>query len=213
MNISKVKIIFLFGNLIPFFQLIVLILALLNISGISNLVVFILFYIYLLPPFLFRVLHFFFKLAPGAYKISDKELLVWWYGAQLQLIFSRFPFFEEFLRIIPFLYSGWLRLWGAKIGSLVYWSPRIEILDRNLLEIGDRVVVGYGVKMTAHLINKEKIFLAPISIGKDSVIGGEARIAPGCTIGENVTVRAMSVLEPMTSLNNTESDTKKKNRP
>lgn len=212
MNISKVKILFLFGNLIPFIQLLLLIFFTVKISGISNLIVFAILYIYFLPPLLFRVLHLFFKNGAGSYKISDKEFLVWWYGAQLQVIFSRFPFFEEILRLIPFTYSFWLRLWGAKIGSFVYWSPRTEILDRNLLDIGDRVVVGYGVKMTSHLINKEKIFLAPISIGKDSVIGGEARIAPGCAIGDNMTVKAMTILEPMTFLNSTETDRQKMSR-
>lgn len=212
MNISKIKVLFLFGNLLPFFQLLFLILLLIKVSGIGNLIVFTTLYIYILPPVLFRMIHFFIKIEPGAYKISDHQLLVWWYGAQLQLAFSRFPFFEELLRTIPFLYSAWLRLWGAKIGSLVYWSPRIEILDRNLIEIGDRVVVGYGVKMTSHLINKEKFFIAPISIGRDCVIGGESRIAPGCSIAPDMTLAAMTILPPMTSLNSTEEDKQKKNR-
>lgn len=215
MNISKVKILFLFGNLLPFIQLLVFISCLLKISGVLNQVLFSLVFIYLIPPLLFRILHLFYKIEPGGYLISDKELLIWWYGAQLQLVFSRFPFFEELLRIIPFTYSAWLRLWGAKIGKLVYWSPRIEILDRNLIEIGDRVVVGYGVKMTSHLINKEKIFIAPISIGADSVIGGEARIAPGCTIERDVVVKALAILLPMTSLSNSknnEEDNKKTSR-
>ncbi|MGZ3790065.1 MAG: acyltransferase [Bacteriovorax sp.] len=209
MNISKVKILFLFGNLLPFIQLLAFIGCLLKISGLSNQVLFSLIFVYLIPPFLFRVLHFFFKIEPGVHRISDRELLIWWYGAQLQLSFSRFPFLEELLRTIPFTYSIWLRLWGAKIGKFVYWSPRVEILDRNLIEIGDRVVVGFGVKMASHLINKEKIFIAPISIGADSVIGGEARIAPGCIVGENVVVKALSVLAPMTVLNNSERDNKK----
>ena len=211
MNISKVKILFLFGNLLPFSHLLVFIIGLIKISGISNLILFSLVFIYLIPPLLFRILHLFFKITPGAYKISDKELLIWWYGAQLQLLFSRLPFLEELLRIPPFLYSWWLTLWGAKIGKLVYWSPRVEILDRNLVEIGDRVVVGYGVKITSHLINKEKFFIAPISIGADSVIGGEVRIAPGCVIEKNVVVKALSILEPLTVLKNNETDKEKTN--
>ncbi len=212
MNISKVKILFLFGNLLPFFQLLVFIIGLIKISGILNLILFCLIFIYLIPPVLFRLLHIFFKITPGAYKISDKELLIWWYGAQLQLLYSRLTFLEELLRIPPFLYSWWLTLWGAKIGKLVYWSPRVEILDRNLIEIGDRVVVGYGVKISSHLINKEKIFIAPVSIGADSVIGGEARIAPGCVIEKDVVVKALSILEPLTVLKNNEIDKEKKNR-
>lgn len=198
MNISKVKILFLLGNLLPFFQLLIFIIGLLQMKSPAEIIAFILLYIYLLPPLLFRVLHLFYEFEPGGYRLSDKELLIWWYGAQLQLLFSRFPFFEELLRIPPFLYSAWLRLWGAKIGKLVYWSPRIEILDRNLLEIGDRTVVGYGSKFSSHLINKEKIFLAKIKIGADALIGGDSKIAPGCEIENHAIVPALSVLMPMT---------------
>jgi hypothetical protein len=198
MNISKVKILFLFGNLLPFFQLLIFIIGLMQMKDASSIIVFIILYIYLLPPLLFRVLHLFCKIEPGGYRLSDKELLIWWYGAQLQLLFARLPFLEEFLRIPPFIYSMWLRLWGAKIGKLVYWSPRIEILDRNMIEIGDRTVVGYGSKLTSHLINKEKIFLAKISIGADALIGGESKIAPGCIIEDKAIVPALAVLLPMT---------------
>ncbi len=206
MNISKVKILFLLGNLLPFIQLLVFIVCFLKISGVFYQVFFTLVFIYLIPPLLFRVIHLFFKLEHGTQRIFDRGHLVWWYGIQLQLLYARFPFLEEILRIPPFLYSAWLRLWGAKVGKLVYWSPRVEILDRNLVEIGDRVVVGYGVKMTSHLLNQEKIFIAPISIGADAVIGGEVRIAPGCTIGKGVIVKALSVLNPMTILSNNEQD-------
>jgi hypothetical protein len=198
MNISKVKILFLLGNLLPFFQLLIFVIALLQLHTPFGVMTFLILYIYLLPPLLFRALHLFYTFVPGGYRLSDSELLIWWYGAQLQLLFARLPFLEELLRILPFVYSAWLRLWGAKIGKLVYWSPRIEILDRNLIEIGDRTVVGYGAKFSSHLINKEKIFLAKISIGADALIGGDTKIAPGCEIADHAIVPALSVLMPMT---------------
>ena len=162
MNLGKAKIVFLLGNLIPFVQLLIFAYCLSKMSGILQITTFIFLFIYLLPPFLFKVLNWIFPTAPGGYKLTEKGFIVWWYGAQLQLIFARFSFLEEFLRLIPFAYSFWLRLWGAKIGTHVYWSPKVEIIDRNLIDIGDSVVMGYGVKMTSHLINKNKIFLAPI---------------------------------------------------
>lgn len=206
MNISKVKILFLLGNLLPFIQLLVFIVLFLKISGAFYQVFFTVVFIYLIPPLLFRVIHLFFNLEQGSHRTFGRGHLVWWYGIQLQLLYARFPFLEEILRIPPFLYSAWLRLWGAKVGKLVYWSPRVEILDRNLIEIGDRVVVGYGAKMTSHLLNQEKIFIAPIFIDADAVIGGEVRIAPGCTIKKGVTVKALSVLNPMTVLSSNEQD-------
>lgn len=216
MNISKVKILFLLGNLLPFFQLLMFIIGLLQMKSATEVIAFLILYIYLLPPLLFRVLHLFYQFEPGGYRLSDKELLIWWYGAQLQLLFARLPFLEELLRIPPFVYSWWLRLWGAKIGKLVYWSPRIEILDRNLIEIGDRTVVGYGAKFTSHLINKEKIFLAKIKIGADALIGGDSRIAPGCEIEAHAIVPALAVLMPMSvvkaNAKSTSSETQKTNR-
>lgn len=211
MNISKVKILFLLGNLLPFVQLLIFIIGLLQLNSAGEIIAFLLLYIYILPPLLFRVLHLFYTFEPGGYRLSDKELLIWWYGAQLQLLFARLPFLEELLRIPPFVYSAWLRLWGAKIGKLVYWSPRIEILDRNLIEIGDRTVVGYGAKFSSHLINREKIFLAKITIGADALIGGDSKIAPGCEIEAKAIVPALAVLMPMTKFKsdakNTSTDT------
>lgn len=211
MGTSKVKFFFLLGNLIPFVQLLIFVSCLVRISSAYQLITFLFFYIYLLPPLLFRSLNLFYKFESGTYRLNDQQLLVWWYGAQLQLLFSRFSFFEEFLRITPFLYSAWLRLWGAKIGKSVYWSPKVEILDRNLLEVGDHVVVGYGVKMTSHLFNKDKIFLAPIKIGANSVVGGDSRIAPGCVVEDGAIVHALTTMLPMSVLSNTEIENKKKN--
>ncbi|MDJ0694669.1 GH3 auxin-responsive promoter family protein [Mastigocoleus sp. MO_188.B34] len=42
----------------------------------------------------------------------------------------------------------WLRLWGSKVGEGIYWTPKIEIADRGLLEIGDRVRVTHFYQST-----------------------------------------------------------------
>lgn len=50
--------------------------------------------------------------------------------------------------LIPGIFSCWLRLWGAKVGRDVYWTTRLEIADRSLLEIGDRIRVTHYYRHT-----------------------------------------------------------------
>ena len=62
-------------------------------------------------------------------------------GHQLQVLYSAFPA----LRLVPGLYSAWLRLWGSRVGRAVYWTPQVKITDRGLLKVGDGVVFGHRV--------------------------------------------------------------------
>lgn len=119
---------------------------------------------------------------------------VWWGNHQIQLFFIAFPFFETLLRIIPGAYSGWLRLWGAKIGKNVYWTPHIEILDRNQIEVGDNVVFGHLVKISSHIVTPRKnsywIFVKTVKIHSGSFLGAGTVLGPGTEIKENEFVPA-----------------------
>jgi hypothetical protein len=209
MKSSKEIFLFYLGNFLPFVQLFIFIFVLSMMKGLIEIMTFIILYIYVLPPLLFRLINLFFKQEHGGHHFGSKQFLIWWYGTQLQLIYARIPLFEELLRIPPFLYSAWLRCWGARIGKYVYWAPRIEILDRNMIEVGDLAVIGYGAKFSCHLLNKKKIFLAPIKIGPHSVIGGDAKIAPGCEIESNAEVPALTVLMPLTIFKSNAKNTSK----
>ena len=63
--------------------------------------------------------------------IGSNDYLIWWFLLCQQTLFSRLSFLEECIRMIPGLYSLWLRLWGSQIGSLTYWAPGTRILDRG----------------------------------------------------------------------------------
>lgn len=116
----------------------------------------------------------------------------WWGTHQIQLIFIAFPFLEEILRLIPGLFSFWLRLWGAKVGRNVYFAPHFRIADRSLIEIGDDVVFGYQVSVSSHIVKKSRhdllLFVRPIRIGAGAFIGVGVVIGPGVTIEANTSI-------------------------
>src|SRR5687768_16618078 len=95
--------------------------------------------LYLLPPLAVRAFTLITPIPAGKFPVNSPTFLKWWFTAQWQILFNRLRILEELLRLIPGLYSTWLRLWGVKIGRLVYWTPGLEILDRPLLNIGHQV--------------------------------------------------------------------------
>ena len=71
---------------------------------------------------------------------------------QWQIVFNRLRLGGSRRRLVPGLYSLWLRIWGSRVGRLVYWSPGLEVLDRSLLDVGDQVVFGIGVRLNPHVL-------------------------------------------------------------
>lgn len=145
--------------------------------------------LFLLPPLVVRASTAWRPLRTGRLEPGSRAFLHWWFTAQWQVIFTRLPMLEETIRMIPGLYSLWLRLWGARIGALVYWSPGVVVLDRSLLRIGRRVVFGIGVRINPHVLapsgpRQSALYLAPIVIGDDALIGGYSLLLPGCEIGD-----------------------------
>jgi hypothetical protein len=141
----------------------------------------------LLPPLLVRLSTWRRPLPIGRIELASPEFLHWWFTAQCQIVFARLPWLEELLRLVPALYSIWLRAWGAKIGALVYWSPGVVILDRSLVHIGDRVAFGTGARLDPHVIapvshGRGALYLAPITVGSDALVGAYSTLLPGCVV-------------------------------
>lgn len=142
--------------------------------------------LFLLPPVLVRFVTWLRPLPSGRVDPDSGAFLLWWFTAQCQVVFTRLPFLEEVLRLVPALYSAWLRLWGARVGSFVYWSPGVTILDRPLVRIGSRVAFGMGVRLNPHVLapvdGKAVLYVAPVSIGDDVLVGGYSLLLPGSTV-------------------------------
>ena len=106
---------------------------------------------------------------------------------------------------MPALYSAWLRLWGAKVGALVYWSPGVGISDRQLVEVGRRVVLGMGARLHAHVITRgegegggapTELLLAPVQIGDDTLVGGMSLLTPGVRVAPGEVTPGVYALPP-----------------
>ena len=155
--------------------------------------------LYLAPPLLARIVNGVARIREGTLPIGSRDFFAWWTMAELQLIFNRLPFLEEALRLVPGAYSLWLRLWGARIGSLVFWGPGATVLDRTFLNLGSEVIVGAGVRLCPHVLalgaqGKLELQLATITVGDRACIGGYSILGAGTEIaaGESTLAGVLS---------------------
>lgn len=150
----------------------------------------VLFSLYGLPVLVYRLYQWRYPLPEGISYLRGKNYSSWWGSHQIQVIYIAIPALEAVLRLIPGVFSGWLRLWGAKVGRNVYWTPGLEIADRGLLEIGDRVVIGHRVGIYSHIIKPRKqdlmLYVKKVKIGNDVFVGAGCHFAPGVVIKDGV---------------------------
>lgn len=151
--------------------------------------------LYLAPLIPGRLLRESLRKSPTEIAIGSPGFIRWWACFQCQVLFLRLPVLEELLRLVPGVYSGWLRLWGSRIGKLTYWAPRMTILDRGFLEIGDQVVFGAGVRLNPHVMERV-LLLAPVIIGDGALIGGYSLLTTGTEIAAGEATRAFLISPP-----------------
>jgi len=157
--------------------------------------------LYILPPVLARCILRLWPIREDCIHIPSRDYFIWWIVLNLQVVFCRLPFLEELMRIIPGAYSGWLRLWGSRTGSFIYWAAGLRILDRSFLDIGNGVAFGAGVRLNPHVIaenadGKMELMLARVRIGDRAIIGGYALLTAGTVIADDENTRACLISPP-----------------
>lgn len=171
-----------------------------------------LFFLYGFPVLCYKLHSQIYPLKPGISYLQGSNYSPWWGSHQLQIIYIAFPALETWLRLVPGLFSLWLRLWGAHIGKHVYWTPSLEIADRSLLTIGDRVVFGQRVGVSSHIVKPRRdnlmLYVKPIAIGDDSFIGAGSYLGPGATIMPGSCLAARSEIYPNTTIDGTLDEVK-----
>jgi hypothetical protein len=147
-------------------------------------------FLYLFPPIVFRLQQLLWPLREGFQRLDTPEYSSWWGSLQIQAVYNAAPALESLLRILPGCYSAWLRLWGSRIGKNVVWSPRVEISDRSLLEIGDRALFGHRVALYPHVVRYRRgglwLYAKRIRVGAGAFLGAGSRIGPGAVIDPGV---------------------------
>lgn len=155
---------------------------------------------YGLPLLTYKIHNYFYPLEEGIFYLKGKEYSPWWGSHQIQLIYITFSFLESGLRLIPGAFSLWLRLWGAKIGKNVYWTPKLEIADRSLIEIKDNVIFGQSCTILSHAIKPKKqdlmLYVKKVKIGNNAFIGASSCLAPGVVIEDGAFISVDSRLYP-----------------
>jgi hypothetical protein len=163
--------------------------------------------LYLLPPLAARAIRAVAPVREGRIQAGAKQFFSWWALFNLQVIFCRLPALEEMLRLVPGLYSLWLRLWGARIGRLTYWAAGLRILDRSFICIGDDVVFGAAVRLNPHVLARNdrggmELILATVTVGDRAMVGGYSLLTAGTVIAPGECTRAFLISPPFSQWKN-----------
>jgi acetyltransferase-like isoleucine patch superfamily enzyme len=89
------------------------------------------------------------------------------------------------------IWTAYLRLAGARLGARVYVNS-LALSDYNLLECGDDVVIGDGVHLSGHTVERGTLKTAPVRIGRNVTIGIGSIIDIGVDIGDGCQVAALT---------------------
>ncbi len=157
-----------------------------------------LFIVYLMPLIFHRIHFLFFPFSDGYWVLAEKKYNPWWASHMFQFPFIACPWIESLIHFIPGLYSMWLRAWGSKIGKDIFWTPRVEIVDRGLVEVGDKCVVGHITGMCSHMVadidGKPALVIKKIVLGDKVFVGADSQLGPGVIIPAKTKLKPKSRL-------------------
>jgi hypothetical protein len=158
------------------------------------------FALYVFPPMLLRIVFRWAPLKQGIACVDGRAFCPWLASHHIQAFYDALPYLESLLRVIPGFYSMWLRSWGSRIGYGVEWPVRMDVLDRNLMDIGNRVVFAREVQLAAHVRQKmegggSRVLVRAVRVGSHAFIGASVRIGPGAAIPHNANVPAAAVID------------------
>ena len=159
----------------------------------------VLFVIYFVPPMAQRVMLRWAPLKQGICQIDGRTFSAWLASHHIQAFYDALPYLESLLRVFPGFYSMWLRMWGSRVGYGVEWPVRMDVLDRSLMDIGNRVVFSREVELVAHVRKKtdggrSRVLVRTVRIGSYAFIGAGARVGAGASVPSNASVPEMAVV-------------------
>ena len=130
----------------------------------------------------------------GAYTMNDNFFTYW----KLYTVIYEFgrgallPFTTVFSKPLIAI------LFGAKIGQDVALGG--HLVDPQLINIGNKTIIGQNSVITAHTINSGSIILKPVFIGSKVTVGVHSVIMSGVKVGEGAIITAGSVVPPNTRI-------------
>lgn len=103
-----------------------------------------------------------------------------------------------FLQATP-AWNWYLRMNGAQVGRQV-WVNSLGVTDHCNLTLGDDVVIGAGVHLSAHTVERGGLRIAPVSVGAGSTIGVGTHVQIGVDIGERCQIGSLSMVPKFSKL-------------
>jgi acetyltransferase-like isoleucine patch superfamily enzyme len=97
------------------------------------------------------------------------------------------------------LWTSYMRLNGARMGRRVYVNS-LAVTDHNLLNFGDDVVIGGGVHLSGHTVEKGVLKTAPVRLGNKVTIGVGSVIDIGVEAGAGCQVGALAFVPKFSKL-------------
>jgi len=101
-------------------------------------------------------------------------------------------FAGTFFRTTP-VWTWYMRLNGAKLGTGVFINS-LDVTDHCLLDFGDHVVVGAGVHLSGHTVERGIVKTARVTLGDRVTIGVGANIEIGVRAGDRCQIGALSAV-------------------
>ncbi|MGD9980407.1 MAG: hypothetical protein AB7H66_16175 [Hyphomonadaceae bacterium] len=156
-----------------------------------------LFVLYFVPPIAQRWMLRWSKLKDGVSEIDGRKFSAWLATHHIQAFYDALPYLESLLRVFPGFYSMWLRMWGSRVGYGVSWPVRMDVLDRGMMDIGNRVVFAREVELSAHVRKKTdggrtRVLVRQVRIGSHAFIGAGSRLSPGSSVPSSASVPELS---------------------
>jgi acetyltransferase-like isoleucine patch superfamily enzyme len=124
------------------------------------------------------------KLTVGFSKVGlNKHYFAWGLNSVFQGLFTT-SFFDRQIHIIFYLKYLYYRAMGMKLPFNAVIGTRAVIRQAELIELGDKVVLGEMSGLYGHVSpDGKRHFMGTIKIGDGSLIGGYAVIGPDVEIG------------------------------
>lgn len=135
------------------------------------------------------------SLKAGKYTMGSPMTLVWSAHFILRRVVLPAPlqpvvFSSNVLRFLS------LRALRCPVPFTVNMSSDVVLLDPALTAIGSGALLGSRCGVTAHYVIGKRLVLAPVSIGKGTLIAADVGIGPGARIGDNVRIQPRATIAP-----------------
>ncbi|MFZ5439583.1 MAG: acyltransferase [Myxococcota bacterium] len=112
--------------------------------------------------------------------------------------------YNALILIVRYSFINWIRatpfnvffyrLMGMQVGARAQINTAV-VGDCNLISVGEDTVIGGDVTLIAHAVEGPNLVTAPVRIGSRVTIGLMSVVMPGCEIGDGAVLAANAVLK------------------